>query len=113
MLALVTLGLYLAATPVAAGTGPDLYREQLAWTGGDGLRRAQPIWLDRNDELTAVRADSAAVLGPAVGAALFVGLCCLVAAVGGLAARRVLLDRRRAAGWTREWERFSGRPSRS
>ncbi|UIJ63400.1 hypothetical protein LWP59_18040 [Amycolatopsis acidiphila] len=167
VLALLAIGLCLAAIPVAAAAGADVYREQSAlarqqglerhpaiaiiqadapeapltdipsadeqvqapatWTGADGLDRtapiwvepvtpagsAQPIWLDRNDDLTTAPAGRATVLGSAVGAALAAGICCVAAALGGLAAGRLLLNRGRAASWTREWERFSGRPSRS
>ncbi|TNC29136.1 Rv1733c family protein [Amycolatopsis alkalitolerans] len=73
---------------------------------------AEPIWLDRNDEPTIAPLDGSAVVSSAVAAGLFAWICGVLAVAGGLAGGRMLLDNRRAAAWTREWARFSGRPSR-
>lgn len=97
------------------------------WPGGDGTARvgrlpvrtgtprgaAQPIWLDESGNLVnaPLQASEAVSIGILLGTAAW--LAVLGTLAGALWVAHLLFDRRRYAQWTREWEQFEPRSSRS
>lgn len=126
-----TMAITTVDAPEAPVTDTPMADQQVEvpalFTGKDGADRTEPvwvdpstpkgsripIWVDRTDTVTIAPEDRSTMVGAAVSAGVFAGICGVAVAVGGLAAGRFLLNRRRAAGWAREWERISGWPSRS
>ncbi|HKS49659.1 MAG TPA: hypothetical protein VJT49_32020 [Amycolatopsis sp.] len=71
-----------------------------------------PIWLDRNGDVTTAPMSPVKAVALASGFAVLAWIGIAVAVVVLTRAVRVLLDRSRAAAWSREWELFSRKSSR-
>jgi hypothetical protein len=113
----------LAAAPDVIGATSAITTQpaRATWPLADGTRRSGvvdaspgtaagsevPIWLDRAGNPTAapMTRDDALGLGVGIAMAVWFGVVAVLGLLGWLV--RVVLDRRRAGEWTREWEQRS------